>query len=44
MDGEQRDAVISVALASLAGPLAEGVHGVTVWRGPVVVRLVASVE
>ena len=42
--GEQREAVIPVARASLVGLEAEGAHGVTVWHGLVVVRLVVSVE
>ena len=42
--GEQRAGAIPVALASLAGPEAEGAHGVTVWHGLAVVRLVVSVE
>jgi len=45
--GEQREAVIPVALASLVGPMAEaeGAHGImTVWRDLVVVELVVSLE
>jgi len=41
--GEQREVVIPVALACLAGPLAEGAHSVTVWQGIDVVRLVVLV-
>ena len=44
MGGEQREAAIPVALTCLAGPLAEGAHGVTVRHGLAVVRLVLSVE
>ena len=44
MGGEQKAGAIPVARASLAGLEAEGAHGVTVWHGLAVVRLVVSVE